>query len=342
CNLASIALNKFVNEDKSYNFQKLFDVSYTVARNLNKVIDINYYPVEEARKSNLRHRPIGIGVQGLADAFIQMGYAFDSEEARSLNKEIFETIYFSALTASNKLSQEDGAYETYGGSPASEGILQFDLWGVNPGDMWDWTALKTDIKKYGLRNSLLIALMPTASTSQILGNNECIEPYTSNMYTRRVLSGEFVLVNRHLVNKLVELDLWNDDMRNKIIAANGSIQDIPEIPFDIKGLFKTVWEIKQKNIIDLAADRGPFVCQTQSMNVFMENPNFAKLTSMHFYAWKRGLKTGIYYLRSKAAADPIKFTVDQQYLIKKEPVSIEEGTDGGECNMEEGCLSCGA
>jgi ribonucleoside-diphosphate reductase alpha chain len=342
CNLASIALNKFVNEDKSYDFQKLFDVSYTVTRNLNKIIDINYYPVEEARNSNLRHRPIGIGVQGLADAFIKMGYAFDSEEARSLNKQIFETIYFSALTASNKLSEEDGAYETYGGSPASEGKLQFDLWGVKPGDMWDWSALKTDIKKYGLRNSLLIALMPTASTSQILGNNECIEPYTSNMYTRRVLSGEFVLVNRHLVNKLVDNDLWNDDMRNKIIAANGSIQDIPEIPLNIKELFKTVWEIKQKNIIDLAADRGPFVCQTQSMNVFMESPNFAKLTSMHFYAWKRGVKTGIYYLRSKAAADPIKFTVDQQYLMKKDPVAVEEAADGGACDMEEGCLSCGA
>ncbi len=342
CNLASIALNKFVKEDQTYDFQKLYDVSYTVTRNLNKIIDINYYPVEEARNSNLRHRPIGIGVQGLADAFIKMGYAFDSEDARKLNKQIFETIYFSALSASNKLSQEDGAYESYGGSPASEGKLQFDLWDVKPSDMWDWASLKTDIKKFGLRNSLLLALMPTASTSQILGNNECIEPYTSNMYTRRVLSGEFVLVNRHLVNSLVERDLWNDEMRNKIIAANGSIQDIPEIPQEIKNIYKTVWEIKQKNIIDLAADRGPFVCQTQSMNVFMESPNFAKLTSMHFYAWKRGVKTGIYYLRSKAAADPIKFTVDQQYLMKKDNVSVDDSGDGGACNMEEGCLSCGA
>ncbi|MCB0705678.1 MAG: ribonucleoside-diphosphate reductase subunit alpha [Saprospiraceae bacterium] len=360
CNLASISLGKFVNDDRTYNFERLYEIARVVTRNLNKVIDVNYYPVEEARNSNMRHRPVGIGVQGLADAFIQMRFPFDGPEARQLNKDIFETIYFAALTESNALAKKDGPYESFKGSPASQGILQYDMWGVEPSDRWDWTALKEKIQADGLRNSLLLAPMPTASTSQILGNNECFEPYTSNIYSRRTLSGEHIVVNKHLLKDLVGLNLWNDTMKQRLMAANGSIQDIPEIPQDMKDLYKTVWEISQKVIIDMAADRGAFICQSQSMNLFVENPNFGKLSSMHFYAWQKGLKTGMYYLRSKAAVDPIKFTLDQSHQNKRvtskvaQVVAATDGTvqvidqtdtisEGQACNLDDpDCLMCGS
>jgi ribonucleoside-diphosphate reductase alpha chain len=364
CNLASIALNKFVTENEGYDFQKLYDVTYTVTKNLNKVIDVNYYPVIEARNSNLRHRPIGIGVQGLADAFIMLKLPFDSLEARILNKNIFETIYFAALTASKDIAKEQGPYETYKGSPVSQGILQFDMWNTTPTDRWDWDTLKAEIAEYGIRNSLLLAPMPTASTSQILGNNECFEPYTSNIYSRRTLSGEFVIVNKHLMNDLVELGLWNDDMKDSIIRNNGSVQNINGIPQYLKDVYKTVWEISQKSIIDMAADRGAYICQSQSMNLFIENPNFGKLSSMHFYAWEKGLKTGIYYLRTKSAVDPIKFTVNtvDKKLTVTQPVTenavtsvnIEMNQDNDAakqyaqdqiaCSLDnpEGCEMCGS
>lgn len=314
CNLASIALPRFVINGQ-FDHQKLFEITKVATKNLNKIIDLNYYPVEEARRSNFRHRPIGLGVQGLADTLILMRYAFDSEEAAKLNKEIFETIYFAALSASNELSQQEGTYETYAGSPVSKGILQPDMWGVVPTSRWNWTELRAKIQKSGVRNSLLVAPMPTASTSQILGNNECFEPYTSNIYTRRVLAGEFTVVNKHLMKDLIELGLWTPQIKNKIIAHNGSIQNIAEIPQNLKEIYKTAWEIKQKAIIDMAADRGAYIDQSQSLNVFMEQPNFGKLTSMHFHAWKRGLKTGMYYLRSRPAADAIKFTVEQESKV---------------------------
>jgi ribonucleoside-diphosphate reductase alpha chain len=309
CNLASIALPRFV-EDGKFDHQKLFEVTYTITKNLNKIIDRNYYPVAEARNSNMRHRPIGIGVQGLADAFILMRFPFDSPEAIQLNKEIHETIYYASMTASKDLAKIDGPYETYAGSPVSKGIFQFDMWGVTPSPRWEWDILKEEVKTHGVRNSLLLAPMPTASTSQILGNNECFEPYTSNIYSRRVLSGEFVIVNKHLLKDLVKLGIWNDKLKNKIIVANGSVQGISEIPDNIKALYKTVWEISQKVIINMAADRGAYICQSQSLNLFVQDANFAKLSSMHFYGWKAGLKTGMYYLRTKAAADAIKFTAD--------------------------------
>jgi ribonucleoside-diphosphate reductase alpha chain len=311
CNLASIALNRFV-EDGQFNHQRLFEITYVITKNLNKIIDRNYYPVAEARNSNLRHRPIGIGVQGLADAFILMRFPFDSPEAVQLNKEIHETIYYAAMTASKDLAKVDGPYETYAGSPVSKGIFQFDMWGVTPSNRWEWDVLKEEVKQHGVRNSLLLAPMPTASTSQILGNNECFEPYTSNIYSRRVLSGEFVIVNKHLLKDLVKLGIWNDKLKNKIIAANGSVQNIAEIPDNIKALYKTVWEISQKVIINMAADRGAYICQSQSLNLFVQDANFAKLSSMHFYGWKAGLKTGMYYLRTKAAADAIKFTIEAE------------------------------
>lgn len=317
CNLASIALPRFVNEKTgTFDHNRLFEITYVATKNLNKIIDRNYYPIPEARNSNMRHRPIGLGVQGLADAFILMRYPFESEEAKQLNSEIFETIYFAALTASKDLAKIEGAYESYPGSPISKGVFQQDMWGVTPSNRWEWDILKEEIMKYGVRNSLLLAPMPTASTSQILGNNECFEPYTSNIYTRRVLSGEFVVVNKHLLRDLVKLGIWNDGLKNKIIAANGSVQNIAEIPANIKELYKTVWEIKQRTIIDMAADRGAFIDQSQSLNLFIQDANFAKMSSAHFYAWKKGLKTGMYYLRTKAAADAIKFTVDQDALIK--------------------------
>ena len=315
CNLGSIALPKFVEKGK-FNHQKLFEITVELTKNLNRVIDENYYPVPEARRSNMRHRPIGIGVQGLADAFILMRYPFESVEAKVLNREIFETIYYAALTASKELAKEEGHYETYPGSPASKGILQFDMWGVKPSDRWEWDILRDEIKQHGIRNSLLVAPMPTASTAQILGNNECFEPYTSNLYTRRVLSGEFIVVNKYLLRDLVKLGLWSEEMKNQIIQGNGSVQHIQEIPQNLKELYKTAWEISQKTIIDMSADRGAYICQSQSLNVFMENVNFAKLTSMHFHSWKSGLKTGMYYLRTKAATDAIKFTLDKSKLAQ--------------------------
>lgn len=356
CNLASLALPKFVTTDEkgntTFDHQKLYEITYVATKNLNKVIDINYYPVEEARNSNMRHRPIGIGVQGLADTFSMMRFPFESEEAKTLNKEIAETIYFAAMTASKDLAKKDGAYETFKGSPASKGIFQFDMWGVTPdSNRWDWTTLKQEVKKHGLRNSLLVAPMPTASTSQILGNNECFEPYTSNIYTRRTLSGEFIIVNKHLMRDLIELGLWNEDMKNKLIAANGSVQAIPEIPQHIKDLYKTVWELSQKVVIDMAADRGAYICQSQSMNLFVQDPNFGKLTSMHFYAWKKGLKTGMYYLRSKAATDAIKFTVDKSKLAQPENQEAQNANDEKalksaqiSCSLDdpEGCEMCGS
>lgn len=322
CNLASIALPRFI-QDGSFDHEKLFEVTYQITLNLNKIIDGNYYPVPEAERSNLRHRPIGIGVQGLADTFILLRHPFESDEARQLNADIFETIYYASMTASKDLAKIHGPYTTYEGSPVSKGIFQFDMWGVTPGNRWEWDVLKEEVAKYGVRNSLLLAPMPTASTSQILGNNECFEPYTSNIYSRRVLSGEFIIVNKHMLRDLVDLGIWNEDLKNKIIGANGSIQNISEIPDNIKELYKTVWEIKQKAIIDMAADRGAYICQSQSLNIFMETPNMAKLTSMHFYAWKKGLKTGMYYLRSKAAAEAIKFTVQTQGEKQFTPVVNE-------------------
>ncbi len=327
CNLASIALPKYVTQDTNTGFlkfdhQKLYEVTKVITRNLNRVIDINYYPVPEAKHSNLRHRPIGLGIQGLADTFIILRMPFDSDEARRLNKDIFETIYFAAMEASMELAIKEGPYATWEGSPISKGIFQFDMWNVKPeSGRWDWEDLRSKVIQNGVRNSLLVAPMPTASTSQILGNNECFEPYTSNIYTRRVLSGEFVVVNKHLLRDLVKIGLWNDSMKNKLIAANGSVQTISEIPQHLKDLYRTAWEIKQKSIVDMAADRGAYICQSQSLNIFMENANFGKLTSMHFYAWKAGLKTGMYYLRTKAAADAVKFTVDPKALAQVTPVT---------------------
>ena len=349
CNLASLALPKYVN-DGGFDHEKLFQVTYQVTKNLNRIIDRNYYPIPEARNSNMRHRPIGLGVQGLADVFILMRHPFDSDEARALNREIFETIYYAACTASKDLAKEEGAYETFKGSPASEGRLQFDLWDVTPTDRWEWDVLKDEIKEHGMRNSLLLAPMPTASTAQILGNNECFEPYTSNIYTRRTLSGEFIIVNKHLLRDLTKLGLWDDDMKNRIISANGSIQNINEIPDNLKALYRTAWEISQRALIDMSADRGAYICQSQSLNVFMENVNTAKLTSMHFYSWKKGLKTGMYYLRTKAATDAIKFTVDKKYKTAPETEaprkSIQEMTDEEQaamaCSIENGsdCEMC--
>jgi len=314
CNLASIAVNMFVEPGKTYNFDKLKMVAKVATRNLNKIIDVNYYPVKEAKNSNMRHRPIGIGVQGLADAYILMRYPFESAEAELLNKQIFETIYYGALEASCELAEEFGTYETYPGCPVSKGQLQYDMWGVTPTDLHDWSVIKAKIAKHGVRNSLLLAPMPTASTAQILGNNESVEAYTSNIYTRRVLSGEFQVVNQHLLRDLTELNLWNDDIKNAIISHNGSIQKIEEIPKDIRELYKTVWEMSQKNVLKQAADRGAFIDQSQSLNVHIAEPNFGKMSSMHFYGWKLGLKTGMYYLRTKPAAQAIQFTVDKSKL----------------------------
>jgi ribonucleoside-diphosphate reductase alpha chain len=341
CNLASIALPKYVNDSGEFDHQKLYETTKVITRNLNKVIDRNYYPVEEARNSNMRHRPIGLGIQGLADTFLLLRQPFDSEEARRLNKEIFETIYFAAMETSMELAIEEGPYETFKGSPVSKGIFQFDMWGVTPDSgRWDWTELKQKVKKNGVRNSLLLAPMPTASTSQILGNNECFEPYTSNIYTRRVLSGEFIVVNKHLLKDLIKLNLWDESMKNKLIQANGSVQSIPEIPQNIKDLYKTVWEISQKSIIEMAADRGAYIDQSQSLNIHIQNPNFGKMTSMHFYAWRKGLKTGMYYLRSKAATDAIKFTVDKSQLNQPKEQSQEETTVQAEIDQKRSDMSC--
>jgi ribonucleoside-diphosphate reductase alpha subunit len=324
CNLASIALPKFVTSDGKFDHQRLYEITKVATRNLNKVIDINYYPVPEARKSNMRHRPIGLGVQGLADAFILLRMPFDSPEARGLNKDIFETIYFASMESSMEEAKKHGPYETFKGSPVSKGIFQFDMWGVTPDSgRWDWEGLKRDVKQHGVRNSLLVAPMPTASTSQILGNNECFEPYTSNVYTRRTLSGEFIMANKHLMRDLISLGLWNENMRQKLISTNGSVQPIAEIPQHIKDIYKTVWEISQKSIIDMSADRGAYICQSQSLNIHLTDANFGKLTSMHFYAWRKGLKTGMYYLRTNAAADAIKFTLDKSALQQPSVVKAE-------------------
>jgi ribonucleoside-diphosphate reductase subunit M1 len=343
CNLASIALNRFVTPQGEFDFQTLFDITNVVTRNLNKIIDINFYPVPEAERSNKRHRPIGIGVQGLADTFILLRFPFDSPQAQQLNRQIFETIYYGALSASCQLAQNEGPYETYQGSPASRGILQYDMWGVTPSDLWDWGKLKAKIAQHGIRNSLLVAPMPTASTAQILGNNESIEPYTSNIYTRRVLSGEFQVVNQHLLKDLTELGLWGEEMKHKLIAHHGSVQKIKEIPADLKPLYKTVWELSQRTLIDMCADRGAYIDQSQSFNVHIADPNFGKLTSMHFYAWKKGLKTGMYYLRTRSAAPPIQFTVDQRVVqqVKEEKEQEQEQlkkivvTNGAEEGEEE-------
>jgi len=351
CNLASVALPKFVDvEHKTYDFKGLADVVRIMTRNLNKVIDVNYYPVKEAENSNMRHRPIGIGVQGLADVFMLMRYPFESDEAQLLNQQIFETIYYAAVDASSEIAAKDGPYETYEGSPASEGKLQFDLWDrpgekIVPTNLWDWDALKERVKENGLRNSLLVAPMPTASTSQILGNNECFEPYTSNCYVRRTLAGEFVVINQHLLKDLIARGLWNSLMKNKLLAANGSLQNIPEIPEDLRELYKTVWEISQKTLINMSAARGAFIDQSQSFNVHMKGPNRKKLTSMHFYGWKKGLKTGMYYLRSQAAADAIKFTVDQKMLDEEQTQKIATQRMkemSAALDNEEECLMCGS
>lgn len=378
CNLSSLALPKFIKEmenGRAFDHQKLYEVTKVAVRNLNKIIDRNYYPIEEAKHSNMRHRPVGLGVQGLADVFIKMRLPFDSEGARKLNTDIFETIYFAALSASKDIAKVEGTYPSYPGSPVSQGILQFDMWGVTPSSHhWDWDTLRQEIKQYGVRNSLLVAPMPTASTSQILGNNETFEPYTSNIYTRRVLSGEFTIVNRHLIEDLMQLNLWNPEIKNKIVAHNGSVQNIPEIPQDLKDLYKTVWEISMKTLIDLAADRGAYIDQSQSLNCFMAKPDMQKLTSMHFYGWKKGLKTGMYYLRTRPVADAIKFTVDQTLLnnkvaevpstsssneppspLKKQSIPSSPSNtnpsspsvttteeDGPVCRMQEGCLVCGS
>ena len=324
CNLASIALPKFVKNGE-FDHKELYKITKRVIKNLNKVIDRNYYPVKEAENSNMRHRPVGLGVQGLADAFILMRLPFTSDKAKKLNQEIFETLYYAAVTSSMELAKQEGTYSSYEGSPISQGKFQYNLWGLSEDDLsgrWDWKKLRKSVKEYGVRNSLLLAPMPTASTSQILGNNEAFEPYTSNIYTRRVLSGEFIVVNKHLLKDLVALGLWNDDVKNEIMRANGSIQNIDEIPADIKELYKTVWELSMKDIIDMSRQRGYFIDQSQSLNLFMEGATFAKLTSMHFYAWKSGLKTGMYYLRTKSAVDAIKFTLNNDK--KKQPQEKKE------------------
>ena len=369
CNLASIALPMFV-KDGGFDHQGLYDVTVRATKNLNKVIDRNYYPVKEAENSNFRHRPIGLGVQGLADTFIKLRMPFTSDEAKALNQEIFETLYFAALTASKDVAKDEGPYESYKGSPISKGEFQHNLWGIKDDELsgrWDWAALRKDVKKHGVRNSLLVAPMPTASTSQILGNNECFEPYTSNIYTRRVLSGEFIVVNKHLLEDLVNLGLWNEDLKQELMRANGSVQQLDNIPDEIKELYKTAWEMSMKDIIDMSRQRGYFIDQSQSLNLFMEGATMAKLTSMHFYAWKSGLKTGMYYLRTKSAVDAIKFTLDKKKEEKvpatvattakakaaqpaEKPVAVEPLTPAelkemlakSKENEDDDCLMCGS
>jgi ribonucleoside-diphosphate reductase subunit M1 len=344
CNLASISLSKLVRPLSNtaglagahliFDFEKLREVSMILTRNLNRVIDRNYYPIPEAYNSNMRHRPIGLGVQGLADTFAMLKLPFDSPEAAKLNRDIFETIYFGACTASCELAKEHGHYESYPGSPASKGELQFDMWGVTPSNRWDWAGLKRQIAEHGMRNSLLVAPMPTASTAQILGNNESTEPFTSNIYNRRVLAGEFTIVNKHLLRDLTSLGIWNESVRNRIIAGRGSVQNIEEIPKMLRDVYKTVWEIPQRVILDLAADRAPYICQSQSLNVHIAEPTSSKLTSMHFYAWKKGLKTGMYYLRTRPKADAIQFTVDQEQLAAdvKRKATVDSGKENASAN----------
>ncbi|CAF4043906.1 unnamed protein product [Rotaria sordida] len=329
CNLASITLNRFVRSDRTFDFDKLVEVTSVVVRNLNKIIDRNFYPLQEAKTSNLRHRPIGIGVQGLADTFCLMRFPFESEQAQQLNRDIFETMYYAALKSSCELAKIQGPYETYEGSPVSKGILQFDMWNVKPSDRWNWTKLRNEIEKYGIRNSLLLSLMPTGSTGQILDNNESIEPYTSNLYVRRVLSDEFQVVNNRLLKDLTELGLWNADMKNRLMYENGSIQNIETIPDNIKALYKTVWEISEKVIIDMAADRGAFIDQSQSLYIRTIELSERKVSSLHFYGWKKGLKTAMHYLLTRPAANPIKSTVDKTRIVSivKTDGAIEKGTD---------------
>ena len=345
CNLASIALPKFITHTGKFDHQKLYEITQVITKNLNKIIDINYYPVPEAKNSNIKHRPIGIGIQGLADVFLQLRMPFDSAAARELNKEIFETIYFAAMSMSKELAKQQGPYETFTGSPISKGIFQFDMWGVTPtSGRWDWETLRQEVQQYGVRNSLLLAPMPTASTSQILGNNECFEPYTSNIYTRRVLSGEFIVVNKYLLTDLIQLGIWDEKMKNELMATNGSVQNIERIPEHIKELYRTVWETPQKAIIDMSADRGAYICQSQSLNIHLQDANFAKLTSMHFYAWKKGLKTGMYYLRTKSAADAIKFTLQREQVPSVTDNTLKDPEEQAPivCNLDdtEGCLVC--
>ena len=352
CNLASIALPKFVNMSSGeFDHQKLYDVTYHATGNLNRVIDVNYYPVEEARNSNMRHRPIGLGVQGLADTFAMLEMPFDGPQARSLNKEIFETIYYAACTASKDAAIAEGPYSTFKGSPASKGILQFDLWGMNDhSGRWDWSSLKEEIVEHGMRNSLLVAPMPTASTSQILGNNECFEAFTSNLYVRRTLSGEFVVLNRHLVRDLIKEDLWSIEMKNEILRHKGSNQAIANIPEHIRNLYKTTWEISQRHVLDMAADRGAYIDQSQSLNIHMVDANPAKVTSMHFYGWKQGLKTGMYYLRTKAAADAIQFTLESKAKDDQTVGGLAERAEDVDsleaiaCSLDtpDDCLMCGS
>eukprot|EP00968_Pinguiococcus_pyrenoidosus_P012866 scaffold1152_cov235-Pinguiococcus_pyrenoidosus.AAC.8 len=348
CNLASISLSAMVDKPDpsaagTFNFERLYRISKVVTRNLNKVIDRNYYPLKEARNSNMRHRPVGIGVQGLADCFCLMRFPFDSDEAKQLNRDIFETIYFGAVEASSELAEEFGPYQSFAGSPMSEGQFQFDLWGVTPSDRWNWDALRERVTRHGIRNSLLVAPMPTASTAQILGNNESTEPFTSNMYNRRVLAGEFTVVNKYLLHDLTDRGLWTADVRNQIIADGGSIQNVKQIPQELKNIYKTVWEIKQRHIIDMAADRGAFICQSQSMNLHVAEPSARILSSMHFYCWKKGLKTGMYYLRTRPRADAIQFTVDQTTLkASRSEASDENSSQAANAVEEEPCLSCGA
>ena len=343
CNLASIALPKFVIPGKKpkFDFEQLKTIAYVATFNLNKVIDVNYYPTEETKNSNMRHRPIGLGVQGLADTFAMMRIPFDSDEAKKLDRDIFEAIYFGAMSSSVDIAEEEGAYSTFEGSPLSEGKFQFDLWNVDPSDRWDWEELRQRVIKHGARNSLLLAPMPTASTSQILGNNECFEPFTSNIYLRKTLSGEFPVVNKHLVKDLIKLGLWDEEMRDRIIINGGAITDL-EIPQDIKDIYKTAWEMSQKVIIDHAAERAPFICQSQSMNLFVQEANFAKLSSAHFYAWNKGLKTGSYYIRTKAATTAIKgLGIDtSKYDIKSKDENLSDLT----CSLDnpENCDACGS
>ncbi len=352
CNLASIALPKFVDTDNGvFDHQKLYDVTYHATGNLNRVIDVNYYPVEEARNSNMRHRPIGLGVQGLADTFAMLQMPFESEAARTLNRDIFETIYYAACTASKDAAIAEGPYSTFEGSPASQGLLQFDLWGKdNHSGRWDWTTLKADIVEHGMRNSLLLAPMPTASTSQILGNNECFEAFTSNLYVRRTLSGEFVVLNKHLVKDLIALDMWGLSMKDDILRHKGSIQAIEAIPEHIRAIYKTTWEIKQKHVLDMAADRGAYIDQSQSLNIHMVDANPAKVTSMHFYGWRQGLKTGMYYLRTKAAADAIQFTLESKVKDDQTVNGLAERAEDVDsleaiaCSLDapDDCLMCGS
>ena len=352
CNLASIALPMFVSEkengEKFFNHKKLFDVTKKVTRNLDTVIDMNYYPVKEAENSNFRHRPVGLGIQGLADTFINLRLPFTSEEAKKLNQDIFETMYFAAVTSSMEIAKAKEPYSTFKGSPMSEGEFQFNMWGIKDDELsgnWDWAKLRKNVMKHGVRNSLLVAPMPTASTSQILGNNEAFEPYTSNIYTRRVLSGEFIVVNKHLLEDLVELGLWNNDMKEDIMRANGSIQHIDEIPTELKELYRTVWEMSMKDIIDMARHRGYFIDQSQSLNLFMQDPDFGKLTSMHFYGWKSGLKTGMYYLRTKSAVNATQFTLSKEKKEEDKPMSAEEFkamVDASKNAGPDDCLMCGS